>query len=658
MGPAEVGHRAVHQVRQRAWRSRQVRPGDVDPLPIPSFVPPFRNLLPLAPAPIVPDERALDALVAVADGLIEGRWTVLGVHRTDLDEPDWFLDPVTGRRAAPDTYAFSVDYRTAERTGIVKNIWEPSRHHQLTVLAAAYHHTGRSDYAEMVARQLRSWWRVNPFLSGVHWTSGIELGVRLVSWAWIRRLLDGWPGVAELFEHDPEFLRQVQHHQEYLAAFSSTGSSANNHLIAEAAGLAVAGLAFPWFASSAAWADEGMAVLLRELDLQTDADGINRELASEYHGLVLELALAVAAEQVLAGRDVPEPLIAVIVRMTDALAAVVDVHLEPPRQGDGDDGYGLLLDDPARNRWGSLLAVGAGTFGARAWWPAVPALDVGAALLATALRGHLTAGADRPTRRTAVFASSGMTILRTEVTGSELWCRLDAGPHGYLSIAAHGHADALSVELRHDGVEVLADPGTYCYHGDDAARAYFRSTLGHNTLELGGTDQSSSGGPFLWTRHAASRLVSVVGADDDGLAVWVGEHDGYASLRPPAHHRRTVVLDRGSGRLEVVDRVDVTAAVAARLAWHLGPDVSCSLEAEGGGQVARLAWTTSRGPIRATMHLPPSLRWSTHDGQVAPMLGWYSPSFGVRRPAITLLGEGPLAPGSELRSILLLGQAA
>ena len=46
-----------------------------------------------------------------------------------------------------------------------------------------------------VADQLRSWWRENPFLSGVHWTSGIELGIRLISLAWIRRLLDDWPGV-------------------------------------------------------------------------------------------------------------------------------------------------------------------------------------------------------------------------------------------------------------------------------------------------------------------------------------------------------------------------------------------------------------------------------------------------------------------------------
>ena len=40
------------------------------------------------------------------------------------------------------------------------------------------------------------------------------------------------------------------------------------------------------------WARRGFEATQRELDRQTDADGLNRELASEYHGLVLELGLA------------------------------------------------------------------------------------------------------------------------------------------------------------------------------------------------------------------------------------------------------------------------------------------------------------------------------------------------------------------------------
>ena len=65
-----------------------------------------------------------------------------------------------------------------------------------------------------------------------------------------------------------------------------------------------------------------------------------------------------------------------------------------------------------------------------------------------------------------------MAILR-DLDGrpDELWCRADHGPHGYLSIAAHAHADALAIEFRVGGVDVLADPGTYCYGAEPIWRA-------------------------------------------------------------------------------------------------------------------------------------------------------------------------------------------
>ena len=125
---------------------------------------------------------------------------------------------------------------TRRQVGNIKQVWEVNRLQHLTLLAAAWYLTGEDAYAERVDAQLRSWWAANPFLSGVNWTSGIELGVRLINFAWIRRLLDGWAGVADLFERNDLALRQIRWHQQYLATFESRGSSANNHLIAEAAG--------------------------------------------------------------------------------------------------------------------------------------------------------------------------------------------------------------------------------------------------------------------------------------------------------------------------------------------------------------------------------------------------------------------------------------
>ncbi len=326
--------------------------------------------------------------------------------------------------------------------------------------------------------------------------------------------------------------------------------------------------------------------------------------------------------------------------MVDSGAALLDERLRPPRQGDGDEGRALLLDAPVPNRWPSLLALGAELFGPLDWWPHPP--EEAASSLISALPRARRDVACRPAQRPWQFADAGTTVLRT--TGDrepEIWCRCDGGPHGYLSIAAHAHADALAVEVRYGGVDVLADPGTYCYHGEPPWRSYFRSTLAHNTIELGGRSQSVEGGPFLWLRHAQAREVDV---QDIGDAVeWTAEHDGYLSLHPPSRHRRTVRLDRASRCVDIVDEIS-GGCNDVRLAFHLGPEVDAEID-EG---YASLRWLCASASCAARLELPQSLRWSLHRGETDPILGWYSAGLGRRVPSFTLLGQGRSAPDEPL----------
>ncbi|MER6789651.1 alginate lyase family protein [Streptomyces sp. NPDC000658] len=626
MGPREVGGRVGDTVRRRRWRSA---PPDAPRVTGARFT----AVLP-AGAVAAAEPDAVKRLVAEADRLMSGHAEFFGVERDDMADPDWCLDPKTGRRA-PWGYAFDVPYRDEEAVGDIKQIWEPSRHQYLTVLAAAYAVTGDERYAERVAAHLRSWWAANTPLRGVHWTSGIELGIRLLSWVWIRRLLDGWPGAAGLFEGNPAALNQIWHHQRWLAAFPSRGSSANNHVVAEAAGQLAAACAFGWFPSSPRWRADALRSLERHLRANTFGSGLNRELATEYHGLVLELGLAAVAEADVAGVAVPATVRLVLLRMTDALAAVVDDRLRPPRQGDADDGHGLVVDGPDTDRWASLLATGDAVFGRLGWWPAVTGADVRTPLLAALVRpyakGAAASAVSRPASRPAHFADAGMTVLRGP---GGIWCRCDGGPHGFLSIAAHAHADALSVEVRHDGVDVLADPGTFCYHGQPEWRRYFRSTLGHNTLELDGADQSVSGGPFLWTRQARSRVLvaDTSGASGGGTVRWAAEHDGYR----PCVHRRRVELTSASRELTVVDEVLGGPRRSVRLAFHLGPAVTAELA----GNRAVLTWTRDGEERSAVLDLPGQLSWTAHRGESVPPLGWYSAGFGRKEPATTLVGAG------------------
>jgi Heparinase II/III N-terminus len=177
MSPAEVVWRARDRTLAAAWSGRQVRREQIAAeVSAPPGERRFTAVLPAHIDQLVPPE-AKTAVLAAADQVLSGEWEMLGVVRTDLVRPDWFHDPVTGRRAPDDRYAFRINHRSEAQTGNVKQTWELSRLQHLTLLATAWFLSRDEQYARRVADQLHSWSRENPFLSGVHWTSGIEIGI-------------------------------------------------------------------------------------------------------------------------------------------------------------------------------------------------------------------------------------------------------------------------------------------------------------------------------------------------------------------------------------------------------------------------------------------------------------------------------------------------
>ena len=236
MSPQEVLWRSSDALRQRAWRLRQVPTSDGAAVPGPLGAgwipgeaeagqgPPIRGTPSSRSSGSPSQPTTCDGWSGPLTRSSAGRWDVLGVARQDMMAPDWFLDPLSGRRAPQAEYCFSINHRNQAVTGNVKQVWELSRHHHLTVLAAAYALTGERRYAERAGSHLRSWWQENPFLSGIHWTSGIELGIRLISWTWTRGLLDGWDEVQGLFDENELAHKQIWWHQTYLSGFRSRGS--------------------------------------------------------------------------------------------------------------------------------------------------------------------------------------------------------------------------------------------------------------------------------------------------------------------------------------------------------------------------------------------------------------------------------------------------
>jgi Heparinase II/III-like protein/Heparinase II/III N-terminus len=629
MTPAEVLWRARTRGMLEIWRRRPSAP----PPPLLGFRNPYRlpEYLPSAET---------EAIVEAGRSLLEGTYTVLDCT-FGLDPVMWHLDPQSGVTAAL-SFGPLMDYRDPLLVGNVRNIWELNRHQHLTVAAAAYALSRDERLAVFVRRQVTSWLRQNPCPLGANWASPLELGLRLLSWVWISRLLAGSPEREALFGAHGCLWPAIYRHQWLIAQLRSRGSSANNHLIGEMCGLYVSATVWPVFEQSRQWSRLARRSLHHEIDRQYYASGLNKEQAYGYHLFATELLVVAGLEGERYGSPFSADYLRGLRRAVSAALALSAPGGVKPNFGDSDDGVALDLG-AARGALGWLPSVAAVWLGEPSSFHAEqPAgARASAAFLLSGIKGQGRPAEDvEPVPHTLGFHDAGLFVMMSACHGEGILCLADAGELGYLSIAAHGHADALSFTLAVGDEVLLVDPGTFSYHYDPEARAYFRGTRAHNTITIDLVDQSQSGGPFLWTRKAQT-TVHDWHCTKRGAAL-TASHDGYERLTDPVTHWRRLILD--AGQLTVDDELAGTGVHDVEWRLHLAPGCEAQLDAQSCdilGQRHRLS-----------LQLDTSLRWDLLVGEANG--GWYSRAFNQRQKTTTLVGSARLALPRHLRHVLTL----
>lgn len=656
MGAAEIGHRLWRRLAIAAEQHGWFGSGVAGPVPAPDLA--QRGVHWLVP----PRGQAPAPYITAAERILAGRFDIFALRGINLGSPPrWNRDCKTGIEA-PLVFGKHLDYRNPALVGDIKYLWEPNRHLHLVPLAQAYALTGRPAYGQAIRRHVESWLEECPPGLGPNWSSALEAGLRLISWSLAWQLIGGLASPLFQGEGGREFRRRwlesVYRHQRFIAGFFSRHSSANNHLMGEAAGLFVAALTWPHWPASRSWQRRSRAILEREILRQNAPDGVNREQAVAYQHFELDLLLVVLRTAAAAGEPVSKAYRERLEAMLDYLAAIMDGGGNLPMFGDSDDGVVARLAQGEGEGKGfcpyrSLLASGALLFRRADFKAKAGPLDDKTRWLFSR-EGRIgvdAAYADLPeshdggaARRT--FPEGGYYILGCAFdSAEEIRLVADAGPLGYLAIAAHGHADALSFTLSVGGREFLIDPGTYAYHTQGAWRAYFRGTAAHNTLRVDGLDQSVSGGNFMWLRHARGRCLEFRQTPhQDYFAGW---HDGYLRLADPVAHTRRIGLDKFTRRIVIEDVLEMAGEHEVELFFHAAE--ACAVTAEPGG------YALSRDGQTIHLSLPqaPAGRQAEITclrGSHAPIAGWVSRRFDVKQPTATLRWKARLTGLTVLRS--------
>jgi hypothetical protein len=218
------------------------------------------------------------------------------------------------------------------------------------------------------------------------------------------------------------------------------------------------------------------------------------------------------------------------------------------------------------------------------------------------------------------FPSSGYTVVRSP----GMVFTFDHGRLGLPPLYNHGHADALSVTLSMNGRGILVDSGTYRYNQAPEWRRYFRSTRAHNTVTIDGVDQAVQESGFIWSHAFNIKLLEH--SRKNGALFLEALHTGYQRLRQAVIHRRKVAVR--PGQILIEDSFAGEGVHTFELNFHLHPDAVPFSGADG--------WVIQHGEERVLLRLEAGGDLCSVIGEKEPILGWYSPRYGLKQESPVL----------------------
>ena len=460
----------------------------------------------------------------------------------------------------PMKFSYSLEYKQRDDIGDARTNWELNRHFQFALLAKNYAASHDRKYLDEFTQLFEDWNEKNPFLWGISWTSVMEIAIRCSNWCYAYCFLKSANAPNELLDR---LHAGILNMTDYITKHYSRYSSANNHLIVEAYAIGQTGI----LCNYGPWTRLALDILSRELPLQNYSDGVNKELSLHYQSFYMEAMGLMMRLLIKNGYSVPESWEPMLEKMCAYVSDCMGDHGESIVFGDDDEGKILDLQGGLENHYQyslGLLSVMLDKQYTELTHLKCENLNwlFGETELSTARK--------KPVYQSplcACYKEGGNTILRSE--DRCILIGIDHAALGFGSIAAHGHADALSFQMFVNGQPLFVDPGTYIYHCDLNARNALRKTENHNTVMIDEKDQSEMLGAFLWGKRAECKLISFENMSDK--TILVAEHDGYR----PIIHRRTFEFD---GKRKLCIKDVLSAACEYTFAFMLAPRATTTIE--------------------------------------------------------------------------------
>jgi hypothetical protein len=508
----------------------------------------------------------------------------------------------------------------------VKFLWEPARFGWVFPLVQAALFTGEGQYLQAFLELSERFMTANPPYFGIHWVSGQEVAIRLLSLIFASQYCSLSESVTS---------QQLENLKQWIAIHAAripptlayARAQNNNHLLSEAAGLFCAGLALPEHPQAQTWQRLGWAWLEKGLRLQIAESGEYIQHSANYHRLMLQLVLwvtLVGERHNFRWSKLIHQRIQAAIHWLAALVEPSNGHV--PNLGPNDGAALFPLTQCPFEDYRPVLQAAARVFFQKNLFPEGPWDDYGIWL-----------GVPEPTKPPGDSSKAPGQPLTIHHPRCNSWCYLRAAHFK----SRPGHADQLHLDLWWRGLNIALDPGTYRYTAPPPWDNALTHTAVHNTLTFDHREQMTRASRFLYLGWAQAQILA---RESETVAA---SQNGYRNIG--LLQQRTVKTAEWGWQVEDwvtctqnQPRKPVLACLhwlAPDWAWKLdqaGEEVRVSLESPHG--LIGIQMKASSQALSAPMSLKPFL---VRAGQLLygepldqPTWGWSSPTYGVKIPAL------------------------
>ena len=405
-----------------------------------------------------------------------------------------------------DQCSYDIPISQREDIGDIRTNWELNRHYQFAGMAKSFYVTGDANILDELQELFYDWNEKNHFLHGVEWTSAMEIAIRVNSWIYtycfLKKSFEKYNLKNERILSD--ICCGIITMTDYIVKHRAKYSSANNHLIVEMYAVGMSGIFFDY----RHWEELALNTLTKELPRQNYVDGVNKEMSLHYQSFVMEAYGLLMLEMKHNRISVPQIWEEYLSHMSEFLCDCCGEYGETVVFGDNDEGKILDLSGEHFDHYRYVLDL-MGSVLPKKYSKMENVHENLNWILEEDLKDSILHKSCYYSPETRCYKEGGYTLWRSK--DKKILIGIDHADLGFGSLAAHGHADALSFQMFIEGTPVFVDPGTYNYHVPKKARGEFRATKNHNTVCVDNQNQAEALGPFLWGKRYK---INVVKSDD------------------------------------------------------------------------------------------------------------------------------------------------